>query len=139
MDGVDRALAADRPRELGPRLAVIRTAAEVLNDLAAGFAVEEVARRGRLGHFLQAVRAMRFHGAFRKMGVSVPARRVPRMVQVRIVEPNIVVRCAIGVLAAAEEIVEVRMWAARDKAPALRRTFHDRDPHGINPGEVESE
>ena len=139
MGSVDGALAPDGPGEPRAGLAVLCMAAEELDDLAAGFAVEEVARRGRLGHFLQAVRAMRFHGAFPKMGVSVPARRVPRMVQVRIVEPSIVVRCAIGVLAAAEEIVEVRMWAARDKAPALRRTFHDRDPHGINPGEVESE
>lgn len=61
------------------------------------------------------------------------------MVQVRIVEPGIVARRAIGVLEAAEEIVEVRMRAARDTASALRLTFHDRDLHGISPGEIESE
>ena len=35
--------------------------AEILDDLAARLAIEEVTRRGCLGHFLQAVRAVRFH------------------------------------------------------------------------------
>jgi hypothetical protein len=61
------------------------------------------------------------------------------MVQVRIVGPGIVARRADGVFEAAEEIVEVRMRAARDTAPALWLTFHDRDLHGINPGEAGSE
>src|SRR5581483_2545633 len=46
--GVDRAPATDRPGEVWAGLAVIRAAAEVLNDLAAGLAVEEVTGRGRL-------------------------------------------------------------------------------------------
>src|SRR3569832_1142580 len=58
---VDEALAADGPGEVRTGFAVIRAAAEILNDLTAWLAAEEVTRRGCLGHFLQAVRAMRFH------------------------------------------------------------------------------
>lgn len=60
--GLSDALAADRPGELRSGLAVIRAAAEILDDLAARLAIEQVARGGCLGHFLQAIRAVRFHG-----------------------------------------------------------------------------
>ncbi len=60
--------------ELRAGLAVIRAAAEVLDDLAAGLAIEEVTRRGCLGHFLQAVRAVRFHRAWSRTEFSMPAR-----------------------------------------------------------------
>jgi hypothetical protein len=120
--GVGGAPAADGPGELRTGFTVLGMAAKILDDLAAGFAVEEVTRCGRLGHFLQAVRAMRFHG-------FVPER----MVEVRIVEPGIVVGCAVAVLKPAEEIVEVRVRATRDAAPALRLTFHECDLHGVRP------
>lgn len=53
------------------------------------------------------------------------------------VEPGVIVQRGIGALEAAEEIVEVRMRAARDTAPALRLTFHEGELHGISAGEEE--
>src|SRR6516162_3381269 len=58
---MDGALAADRPGEPWAGLAVIGMAAEILDDFAAGLAVEKVTRRGCLGHFLETVRAVRLH------------------------------------------------------------------------------
>lgn len=51
------------------------------------------------------------------------------------VEPGIIVQRGIGALEAAEVIVEVRMRAARNTAPALRLAFHERELHGISAGE----
>ena len=130
MSGLGDALAADRPGELRAGFAVIRAAAEILDDLAAGLAIEQVTRRGCLGHFLQAVRAVRFHGVVRKKNVSVSLLRGKRMIEVRRVERGVVVQPAIGALEAAEEIIEARMWAPRDPAPALRLTLHECDLHG---------
>jgi len=56
------------------------------------------------------------------------------MVEVRKLRPGFVVRLAGGTLEAAEEVVEVRMRAPRDAAPALRLELHERDLHGITPG-----
>ncbi|GMO96603.1 MULTISPECIES: hypothetical protein [Bradyrhizobium] len=55
------------------------------------------------------------------------------MIEVRIVEPGIVVQPAIGTLEAAEEIIEARMRAAGDPAPALRLALHECDLHGAQP------
>ena len=52
------------------------------------------------------------------------------MIEVRIVEPDIVVGRAIGTLEAAEKIVEAWMRAARDPAPALQLALHECDLHG---------
>lgn len=65
------------------------------------------------------------------------AWRAKRTVEVRRVEPAIVGQRALGSLEAAEEIVEVRMRAARNTAPALRLTFHEGELHGISAGEEE--
>ncbi|TFV48632.1 hypothetical protein E4K65_11050 [Bradyrhizobium niftali] len=133
MGGVAGALAADGPGELRTGLAMIRGAAEILDDLAAGLAVEQVTRRGCLGHFLQAVRAMRSHGFDPERRFSVSALRGKRMVELRIVEPGIVDHRAVGALEAAEEIIEARMRATRNPAPALGLTFYERDLHGRQP------
>nr|GAJ36335.1 hypothetical protein BDOA9_0155520 [Bradyrhizobium sp. DOA9] len=127
------ALAADRPGELRAGLAVIRAAAEVLDDLAAGLAIEQVTRRGCLGHFLQAVRAMRFHGSSPERESSVPARWLERLIQLRCFEPAVVAPLAFGAFEPAEEIVEVRMRTPRNAALAFRLTFHEGDPHGRQP------
>jgi hypothetical protein len=112
-------------------LTVIRAAAEELDDLAAGFAVEQVARRGRLGHFLQAVRAMRLHELGPEKN-SMPARRPERVIQVHL-GPGVVAHLAFGAFEPTEEKIEVRMWAPWDSASALRLTLHERDLHGVRP------
>ncbi|WP_291630121.1 hypothetical protein [Bradyrhizobium sp.] len=65
------------------------------------------------------------------------AWRAKRTVEVRMVEPGVIVQRGIGALEAAEEIVEVRMRTARNTAPALRLTFHEGELHGISAGEEE--
>ena len=55
------------------------------------------------------------------------------MVELRIVEPGILDHRAVGALEAAEEIIEARMRATRNPAPALRLTFYERDLHGLRP------
>ncbi|WP_456837667.1 hypothetical protein [Bradyrhizobium sp. USDA 4486] len=52
------------------------------------------------------------------------------LVEIRIVEPGIVVQRAIGAFEATEEMVEARMRPTRDPAPALWLAFHERDLHG---------
>lgn len=61
------------------------------------------------------------------------ALRGKRMVELRIVELGIVIQSAVGALEAAEEVIEARMRATRNPAPALRLTFYDRDLHGRQP------
>jgi hypothetical protein len=73
----------------------------------------------------------------RKKEVSVSVLRGKRMIEVRIVEPGIVIQRAIGALEATEEIIKVRMRATRNTAPALRLTFHECEPHGITSGDDE--
>ena len=51
------------------------------------------------------------------------------MIQVRRLGPGVVARLAFGALKPTEEIVEVRMRAPRDAAPALRLTLHECDLH----------
>ncbi|WP_158537638.1 hypothetical protein [Bradyrhizobium sp. MOS003] len=55
------------------------------------------------------------------------------MIEVRRVEPRIVVELVIGALEAAEEKIEARMRAARDSASALRLALHEGDLHDAQP------
>ena len=55
------------------------------------------------------------------------------MVQVGRLGARIVAHLAFGMFESTEEVVEVRMRAAGDAAPALRLTLHESDLHGISP------
>ena len=55
------------------------------------------------------------------------------MIKVSHLGAGIVGQLAFGAFKPAEEIVEVRMRAARDAAPAFRLTLHKGDLHGIRP------
>ncbi|OAF06144.1 hypothetical protein AYJ54_20925 [Bradyrhizobium centrolobii] len=55
------------------------------------------------------------------------------MIRVRHLGPGVVAPLAFGAFKTTEEVVEVRVRAPWDAAPALRLTLHDRDPHGVRP------